>query len=93
MGPAARVPTANLEAFERMSLPKDTLAMINTQREQVKALPEVPGGYMVNRSINAAIRTTISIGGNGSEILLDRNKLINKEIDLRRKEFGLDERS
>lgn len=48
---------------------------------------------MVNRSINAAIRTTISIGGNGSEILLDRNKLINKEIDLRRKEFGLDERS
>jgi extracellular solute-binding protein family 1 len=93
MGAAARVPTANLKAFERLSFPPDTLAAITAQRTQIRALPEVPGGYMVNRSINAAIRATISNGGNASEILLDRNKLMNKEIALRREEFGLDERS
>ncbi len=89
-GPSARVPTANLEAFSRLSWPGKTSKLINEQRKYVKGMPEVPGSYIVNRFLCTAARFSIETGGDPTEILFDYNIKINNEITKRRIEFNLD---
>lgn len=90
LGPSGRVPSANLEAFSRISWPQTVLESINEQREHVKGMPEVPGSYIINRYLSTAIRYAVETGGDPAEILFDYDRKINDEITRRRNEFGLD---
>ncbi|GHU74712.1 ABC transporter substrate-binding protein [Clostridia bacterium] len=54
MGVSARIPTANLETFERLPWQPEVADMLRTQRDQVLGIPQAPGGYMSFRGVNNA---------------------------------------
>ena len=97
MGASARVATANLEAMGNLSWPIRDYKEIMAQYEQVKGIPQVPGGYYSWRNLNNAfysVTTDSSSTGRTSiatprEELMDKVLYINAEIDYKREEFGL----
>ncbi|MGN0379499.1 MAG: extracellular solute-binding protein [Butyrivibrio sp.] len=91
MGSAARVPTANLEAFESMPWPVDTYESLKEAFEYVKGIPQVPGGYYSWRNVNNAFYTVTTETDTASprEELMDKVIYINAEITHKRQELGL----
>jgi ABC-type glycerol-3-phosphate transport system substrate-binding protein len=89
MGAAARHPTANIEAAKRLPWPVKDYNALTEQRKWVKGNPEVPGGYFTPRHLNNAFRKVYNEGADPRETLLDYVRIINEEIDNKRKEFGL----
>lgn len=98
MGASARVATANLEALASLSWPIRDYKALTAQLEQVKAIPQVPGGYYSWRNVNNAFftiaedeykkaKTTTSV--TPREELMDKVLYINAEITYKRLEFGL----
>ncbi len=91
MGSAARVATANIEAFEQMPWPVDTYENLAEAFEWVDGIPQVPGGYYSWRNVNNAFYTVTTETDTASprEELMDKVLYINDEITYKRKEFGL----
>ncbi len=89
MGAAARHPTANMEAAKRLPWPVKDYNALAEQRKWVNGNPEVPGGYFTSRHLNNAFRKVFNEGADPRETLLDYVRIINEEIDNKRKEFGL----
>jgi len=90
MGAAARYPTANYEAFRRLSWGSEQMAVLDEQRGWTVGIPEVPGGYFVSRHIVNAVRKILNEGQDTRETLLDYTITINDELAKKRKEFGLE---
>jgi len=91
MGAAARFPTANLEAFDRLPWSVAELNILNEQRSWTLGTPEVPGGYYVSRHIINATRRVINDSVDTRETLLDFSIVINREMERRRRGFGLED--
>jgi len=89
MGPAARYPTANVEAFDMLPWDYDQAKNLKRQWERVTDVPQVPGNYYINRNIMFAFRAVVLRYENEREVLNKYNKEINKEIERKRIEFGL----
>ncbi|GHV41210.1 ABC transporter substrate-binding protein [Clostridia bacterium] len=103
LGAAARVATANLEAFAALPWPVNDYNVITAQREYAKGIPQAPGGYITYRNVNnafflattgaTAVAGSLSKGNvlmNPEEALTDKVTLIDDEIKYKRAEFGLD---
>ena len=90
MGPAARIPTANRQAFEDLPWSASEIEMLKTQWEQIVEQPEIPGSYFVSRNLNNSIIETVFEGGNPLATLEKYNKYINEEIRRKRIEFGME---
>lgn len=90
MGAAARYPTANVAALERLPWPSRDIAVLNRQWEEVRGIPEVPGSYITGRHLDNALRRVVNTGANPRETLYEFAELINNEIRNKRREFGLD---
>jgi len=90
MGASARHPTANIEAAKRLPWPVKDYNALAEQRQWVIGNPEVPGGYFTPRHLNNAFRKVTINGEDPRETLLDYVRIINEEIDNKRKEFGLE---
>ncbi len=90
MGASARYATANYEAFKRLSWSSEQMRVLDEQRKWTVGIPEVPGGYFVNRNIINAVRLVLNEGTDTRETLLDYNITINDELIKKRKEFGLE---
>lgn len=91
MGPAARYPTANMEALSMLPWPTRDYENLQSQFLNVKGIPEVPGGYFTGRNINNAFYKVVvekSLGAR--EALTDNIRFINDEISYKRNEFNLD---
>ena len=94
MGSSARVATANQEALANLSWPIRDYKALSAQFQNVKGIPQVPGGYYTWRNVNNAFYavTTGSGSENGNtarEELMDKIYYINAEITYKRTEFGL----
>ena len=91
MGSAARVATANKDAFERMPWPVDTYENLAKAFTLVDGIPQVPGGYYSWRNVNNAFYTVTTETDTASprEELMDKVLYINDEIRYKRIEFGL----
>ena len=91
MGSAARVPTANLEAFANMPWPVDDYEALEEAFQWVKGIPQVPGGYYSWRNVNNAFYTVTTETDTASprDELMDKVIYINAEIDYKRQELGL----
>ncbi len=63
--------------------------MILKQWENVRGIPEVPGGYFTPRHIDFAYRKVILNGEDPGVSIEEAAKTINIEIDTKRAEFGL----
>lgn len=90
LGVSARYPSANVEAFASMPWSASELATLNAQWENVRGIPEVPGGYFTARHLNNAFRRVLNYHEDPGETLLDYVKNIDKEITNKRREFGLE---
>lgn len=91
MGAAARIATANQEAFQALPWPNAERESLMEQFSVVKGIPQVPGGYFSWRNINNAFYsvTTQKDTVSPREELMDKVILINSEIDYKREEFNL----
>lgn len=90
MGAAARYPSANIEALKGLPWRADEIQTLEKQWENVRGIPEVPGGYYTPRYVDFAFRKVVLQGENARETLLDYVKTMNEEIRYKRIEFGLD---
>ncbi len=98
MGASARVATANKEALASLSWTYKNYQTLISQLEQVKGIPQVPGGYYTWRNVNNAFYSvtvdaaSISSGVNNAtprEELMEQVLYINAEINYKREEFNL----
>lgn len=90
IGPSARYNPANQKAFEQINWPKATQKLILENWESVIDAPQVPGNYIVGRQLTNAFRNVCDNNKNPKEMLNKYNRLINAEIQRKRKEFMLD---
>src|SRR3989339_809726 len=90
LGAAARYPTANVSALEKLPWPAQDLAVLKAQWDQTRGIPEVPGGYFTGRHLDNALRKVINTGANPRDTLYEYTAIINSEIESKRKEFDLD---
>ena len=90
MGEAARYPTANKEAFASLPWLVSEYNALYGQMEDLKGIPQVPGGYFSWRNVrNAFYKTVISKTMEPREALTEYVRYINEEINYKRKEFNL----
>lgn len=92
MGSAARVPTANYEAFLNMPWPVDDFEALQESMEWAKGIPQVPGGYYSWRNVYNAFYMVVNNTDTSlpREELMDKVIYINAEIDYKREELELD---
>ena len=88
VGTAARNPTANLEAMEKISWSRENRAAMERQRAFVQAIPEVPGGDFTSRHFDFAFRRVVNDGKEAKESLYQAIKDINHELTAKQKEFA-----
>lgn len=89
LGETGRYPTANLEAISKLAWSSRDFTQLMGQYEQVRGVPEVPGGYFAWRHVDNAFRTVVDRGIDVREVMMDYNRTINQEITFKREEFSL----
>ena len=89
LGAAGRFMAADHTAFEALPWDRAQAAAIRTQRREVTFLPQVPGGYYVERGLTNAFRRTVFYGRNYREALTEYKREMDLEIARKRREFGL----
>ncbi|WP_212940440.1 extracellular solute-binding protein [Paenibacillus antibioticophila] len=89
MGAAARYPTANINALEQLPWPIRDYQSLTEQLEDVRGIPEVPGGYFTGRHLVNAFYQAVNEDVPAREAIMDYVEYIQDEISLKRKEFGL----
>lgn len=97
MGASARVATANKEALANLAWPVRDYRALIAQMEEVKGIPQVPGGYYTWRNVNNAFYSVTTDNANKiekssttpREELTNKVLNINAEITYKRQEFGL----
>ncbi len=90
MGIAARHSPASIEAFHAMGWTEDELEILEAQRVQTDNAYQVPGDYLLPRSLTSALRAALDNGVEPRRALTQYNRDINAEITRKRKEFGLE---
>ncbi len=90
LGVAARYHPANMEAFKSLAWTDEEAAVITKQWESVTVMNEIPGNYVLKRSLTSAFRNVIADKNSARRALTIYNTAINDEITRKRKEFGLE---
>lgn len=91
MGPMGRFDTANLEALPKLSWSTSEYELIAAQQAQLKEIPIIPASYVVTRNVNNAFQSVINLNDNPRFVFTKFNEDINREIERKRKELGLDD--
>ena len=92
MGSAARVPTANYDAFLQMPWPVEDFNTLKEAMSWVAGIPQVPGGYYSWRNVYNAFYSVATNTDTAlpREELMDKVIYINAEIEYKREELELD---
>ena len=90
LGVAARYHPANIKAFDTLGWTNEEAAILKSQWDNVTVMNEIPGNYVLKRSITSAFRKVIAGNSDTRRALTIYNKDINDEITRKRKEFGLE---
>ncbi len=89
-GESARWPTANLQAMADIPWKTNISTEISKQWEWVRGIEEVPGSYIVGRTVDNAIKSVINSGESPRDTILDAADIINDEMKKKRIEFELE---
>jgi ABC-type glycerol-3-phosphate transport system substrate-binding protein len=92
MGPAARYDTANVKAIAGLPWTTEQYDLLMEQMQHIKEVPQIPASYYVSRNLTNAFRKVCFDWANPRETLYTYNVEINKEIERKRIEFGLDKK-
>lgn len=90
IGPAAKHNTANIYALEEMPWTTDEYTNLMAQFNNLAAIPNYPGSYIIPRYVNFAFLSAYNDKKNPKDELLSYITIINKEITRKRKEFDLE---
>ncbi len=90
LGPSAKHPTANKVALRSLPWTTAEYEQVAAQFENLAAVPNYPGSYILARYTNFAFLAAYNNGANPSEAMLSYINIINKEISRKRTEFGLE---
>jgi ABC-type glycerol-3-phosphate transport system substrate-binding protein len=90
LGAGARYNTANIEAISYLPWPTNDYKVLSEQWKYLKEIPNIPGSYYTSRHLDNAFREVYMLGELPREALEKYTKEINKEIDRKREEFGLE---
>lgn len=89
MGMTARYTPANMSALKSIKWTKSEFAVIEAGRQELYNVAEIPGNYLIVRSLTSAFRDAISGVNEPWRSLMLYNNVINNEITRKREEFGL----
>ncbi|MDD4772200.1 MAG: extracellular solute-binding protein [Eubacteriales bacterium] len=87
--PTTKVNTANIGALLNQPWTSFEYEAITTQVDQLEAIPEYPGGYIVGVYVNNAFMDVYNNNTDPSSAMLDRILDMNKEISRKRGEFDM----
>ena len=90
MGPSAKYPTANRHALEDLPWTTDELKRIEAQFDNLAAVPNYPGRYILARYTEFAFLAAYNDRENPQNAIQEHITAINKEITRKRAEFGLE---
>lgn len=90
LGASARYNSANLSAFQQTAWTTEQKTVLTEQLMQSRGIPQVPGGYFMDRHLNNAFRKVIYQDGDPQDVIYDYVYTINQEIASKREEFGLE---
>lgn len=91
LGLAGRYTTANIEAFKKLGWGKENLKVLEESIKWLRAVPQVPGSYITGREIENAFLSVVteSESRNPIDAIYDAADMINSELSIKRKEFGI----
>lgn len=89
LGSSARYASANLETLSNLPWIKSDYETLLSLWENVRGIPEVPGGYYMTREINFAFSAVVNNRKDVSDELSEAALEINNEITSKRLEFGM----
>lgn len=88
-GEAAEFPVANVEAIENGGLKTEFKEVVLSILDDLKAEPQIPGGYITGRTIRNAFISTVTDNSDPVDTLYIGLDAIDTEITNKRQEFGL----
>jgi len=89
LGVEARWNTANVDALQEMSWPRNDIQAITEQWQWFQERPVVLGGYYTPRHIGNAWNKVVLQGTNPREALEEAVREINRELRKKQEEFGI----
>ncbi len=94
LGTGAKYHTANIKAIAELPWTAREYRALESQMQNLNGIPEYPGSYIITRYVQFAFydvynQDSESTGENAAEALMDYMMQINKELNRKRKEFGL----
>ncbi len=90
LGPSAKHGTANRTALESMPWTRDELVQLEAQFDQLAAIPNYPGNYIIDRYLKFAFLEAFDDKADPTTAMQNYITTINKEITRKRGEFGLE---
>lgn len=90
LGVAARYTPANTVALNNLGWSVAEKGVLNESLKYVITLPQIPGNYLMQRSLTTAFRSAVEGKNRSRRALTIANKEINDELTRKRAEFGLD---
>ena len=88
LGATGRIATSNKKAFENYSWDINDLNILLQQWSYVREIPQVPGSYYLNRSVEQAYLSVINDNVTPSDALIHWTAIINDEIERMIKEYN-----
>ncbi len=90
VGPAAKYATANLQGIRELSWSASELSGLLEQFDNLAAIPNYPGSYIIARYTKFAFLAAYNDGEDPVNAMQDYISIINQEISRKRKEFDLE---
>ena len=89
VGPAAKYATANMQALKDLSWTTTEYASLIAQFDNLAAVPNYPGSYIIARYTNFAFLDAVNGSADPVDAIYGYITTINKEITRKREEFDL----
>lgn len=90
MGTAEKHNTANVEALGELPWSAEEYAALNEQMHNLSAVTRYPGTYILTRYVDFAFLAVYNNNADAATSLLSHVNTINKEVNRKRTEFGLE---
>ena len=89
LGTESKHNTANINALKALPWTTSELANLESQFENLAAIPEYPGSYIIARYVNFAFLDVVNNNADPIQSLREYITAINSELSRKRQEFGL----
>ncbi len=90
LGPSAKQAVSNKNALASLPWTTEEYEKVQLQFNNLGSVPNYPGAYIIDRYTNFAFLSAFNDNANPSDAMMSHIATINKEIERKRNEFGLE---